>query len=61
MYFRIKSNGEIQSVRLTESSGEKIFDQLSLRAVKLSSPFPPLPPGFQEDYLGVYFEFAFRE
>lgn len=61
VYFRIKQNGEIIALRLSESSGDKIFDQLSTRAVELSSPFPPLPQGFAEEYLGVYFEFAFRE
>jgi len=61
VYFRIKSNGEIEPPKLTESSGDKYFDQICIRAVKLSEPFPPLPSGYQEEYLGVYFEFAFRE
>ncbi|OIO72437.1 MAG: hypothetical protein AUJ85_10210 [Elusimicrobia bacterium CG1_02_37_114] len=61
VYFRIKPNGEIIALRLSESSGDRIFDQLSSRAVELSAPFPPLPQGFEEEYLGVYFEFAFRE
>ncbi|MFH2071134.1 MAG: energy transducer TonB [Elusimicrobiota bacterium] len=61
VYFRIKSNGEITAAKLEETSGDKFFDQICLRAVQLSEPFPPLPAGYQEDYLGVYFEFAFRE
>ncbi|MDI6641239.1 MAG: TonB family protein [Elusimicrobiota bacterium] len=61
VYFRIKSEGSIEGPKLTDSSGDKIFDQICLRAVKLAEPFPPLPAGYEEQYLGVYFEFAFRE
>ncbi len=61
VYFRIKTNGEIDGPKLIEPSGDKYFDQICIRAVKLSEPFPPLPGGYLEEYLGVYFEFAFRE
>ena len=61
VYFIIKPDGKIENVKIKESSGDDIFDTLCLRAVKLSSPFAPLPSGYSEQYLGIYFEFSFHE
>jgi TonB family protein len=61
VYFKITRTGKIEGLKIKESSGDKIFDQLSMRAVELASPFPPLPSEFREQYLGIYFEFLYHE
>jgi TonB family protein len=57
IYFQIQRNGDLDKVEIEQSSGDPLFDQLALRAVKLSAPFPPLPEGYGDNYLGVHFEF----
>lgn len=34
-----------------------MFDRSAVRAVQASDPMPPLPAGYDDDYLGVYFVF----
>lgn len=57
--FIVHRNGKIIDVRIAESSGDHYFDQSALRAVNLSNPFPPLPLGYKEDSLKVYYRFIF--
>jgi TonB family protein len=59
VYFRIERGGDVEKTEIEKSSGDPLFDQLALRAVKLSSPFPPLPEGYSDDYLGVHFELKY--
>ena len=61
VYFKIFRSGEISELKIKESSNNKLYDNICLRAVELAKPFPPLPQGFEEDFLGVYFEFKYRE
>lgn len=61
VYFRIQRNGELGKLEIRSGSGDKLFDQQAIRAVSLASPFPPLPEGYEEDALGVFFEFAFKQ
>ena len=60
VYFRILKDGSIDEVKIKESSKNEEFDQNVIRTVKLSSPFAPLPLGYTESYLGVYFEFKYN-
>jgi len=48
--FRILRSGTVEDPKLKESSGQFYFDQAAVRAILLSSPFPPLPEGFFKDY-----------
>ncbi len=59
VYFRIAKDGTVYDVNVKETSGDMTFDQNAIRAVQLASPFAPLPDSYDEDYLGVYFEFKF--
>ncbi|MBN1621558.1 MAG: TonB family protein [Endomicrobiales bacterium] len=61
LYFRIQRDGNIDSLEIKTSSGDKLFDKQALRAVEISSPFPPLPFSYDEKDLGVFFEFSFKE
>jgi len=53
LHFRIRRDGRIDDLRITNSSGINSFDLAALRAVQASSPLPPLPRAFREDSLGV--------
>lgn len=55
--FSIQRSGRITDISLYESSGDKLYDELSLRAIKLTDPMPPLPDGYQEDTLDVRYRF----
>lgn len=60
-YFRIQRDGTVTSIRIDDSSADYLYDQAALRAIHRALPMPPLPDGFDEEYLGVYFEFSYRE
>lgn len=60
IYFKIARDGTAYDIKVKESSLDSDFDRNALRAVELSSPFGPLPASYEEDYLGVYFEFKFH-
>ncbi len=61
VYFTINRSGAIETPTTETSSGNFLFDQAALRAVVQASPLPPLPAGFDDDYLGVHFSFAYEE
>lgn len=60
VYFKIAKDGTAYDVKIKESSSDENFDYNAMRAVELASPFAPLPSSYEEDYLGVYFEFKFH-
>jgi len=61
IFFKISRDGSISGEAVKDSSGDSLFDDQALRAVTMASPFPPLPDGYPDNDLGVYFEFAFKE
>ena len=48
--FKILRSGRVGETKLEKSSGNFYFDQAAMRAILLSSPFPPLPDGFYKEY-----------
>ncbi len=48
--FKIFRTGRMGDAGLSESSGNFYFDQAAMRAVMVSSPFPPLPEGFFKEF-----------
>lgn len=40
----VARDGEISAIKLEKSSGDNYYDQVAVRAVRNSSPLPPLPP-----------------
>lgn len=45
----IRSNGTLQGVEVTKSSGQRILDAAAVRIVKLSAPFAPFPDDIRKD------------
>ena len=61
IYFKVSKTGNVGEVFVKQSSGDSLFDSQAVRAVKLADPFPPLPFGYEDNELGIYFEFSFKE
>ncbi|HEY6199036.1 MAG TPA: cell envelope integrity protein TolA [Candidatus Binatia bacterium] len=47
--YSIQDSGEITSVRITKSSGDRSFDDAVIRAIKKASPLPPLPDNLKNE------------
>jgi TonB family protein len=47
-------------VRVTESSGNRAYDQIAVRAVAEASPFPPLPDDFKDKVVTINIQFRFE-
>ena len=60
VYFKIARDGSVYDIKVKESSSDQDFDQNAIRAIQLASPFAPLPASYEDNYLGVYFEFKFH-
>lgn len=48
--FKIQPDGDIQEVELTQSSGDGVFDQSVVRAIRKAAPFPPPPRSYSEEF-----------
>ena len=53
VFFRIYRDGSISTPNVRESSGIRSLDLSAIRAIHSSAPFPPLPQGYEEGYLGI--------
>lgn len=53
LHFRILPDGTVVELKILRSSGDESFDQAALRAVRASSPLPPLPKSYEKDFLGI--------
>lgn len=57
--FIIEANGKVSKIQVVESSGHAVLDQAIVDAIRLASPFAPLPKGFQKDKLIVKGNFTY--
>lgn len=57
VYFKIQRSGQTTDISVKESSGVESLDLSAMRAVQRSTPFPPLPPDYDQDYLGIFLIF----
>jgi TonB family protein len=58
VYFKISRSGEVEDVKIEQTSGNALFDQAAMRAVYYASPLPPLPAASGLQNLGVHFDFV---
>ncbi|MFP4081627.1 MAG: energy transducer TonB [Candidatus Aminicenantes bacterium] len=57
----VKKNGDLAALNVVSSSNIQAFDEVALKALRLSSPFPALPDDFPLNTLEVYFEFHYHD
>jgi colicin import membrane protein len=55
--FGVKENGEIVGVKITQSSGDLLFDESVLRAVRKSSPLTAPPENHRKEFADVEYSF----
>ena len=58
--FRIYRNGEVKNLQVVENSTAPSLDRSAVRAINSSSPFAPLPQGYQYDYLEIQLIFEHK-
>lgn len=56
--FRINSNGTVHSIRVIEGSGNRLYDQSVVRAVKKASPVPIPPRKVYADFKHIIMDFT---
>jgi TonB family protein len=57
VYFRIRRDGTVCDISIRESSGNSEYDRNALDTVCRVTSFPELPEGYNDESLGVFFEF----
>ena len=57
--FVIYKNGKVKGLKLVSSSGYRALDNAILEAIRLSSPFSPLPDGFKKSKMVVTGNFRY--
>lgn len=55
---RILRSGQVRDLAVDSSSGDRLLDDSVLRAVRLSTPLPPLPPLFKIEMLPMELRFT---
>jgi colicin import membrane protein len=48
--FKIQPDGDVQELELTRSSGDSVFDQSVVRAIRKATPFPPPPQSYAQEF-----------
>lgn len=48
--FKIQADGEVQDVELMKSSGDAVFDQSVIRAIRKAAPFAPPPQAYADEF-----------
>jgi TonB family protein len=59
--FDLMKDGTIRNLVLLQTSGISSLDFSVRRAIETSSPFPPIPPGFNEPYAKCEFTFELKK
>lgn len=57
--FVIRKNGSVGAVEIVQSSGVRILDAYIENAVRLASPFPPIPASVGEDVIPISINFTY--
>ncbi|MES2745651.1 MAG: energy transducer TonB [Bdellovibrionota bacterium] len=57
--FTIEKDGKVSKIRVVKTSGHKILDVAVVEAIRLASPFGPLPAGYNKERLTVTGSFTY--
>lgn len=57
----VDRDGQLLSLEITNSTSSEVLDQAAVSAVKLSTPFPPLPADFPGKSLEFYLVFTYHD
>jgi protein TonB len=57
--FVLRKNGALGTVEIVHSSGVRILDSYIENAIRLASPFPPIPASVGEDVLPISINFTY--
>ena len=55
---RILRSGQVRDIAVEVSSGNRLFDDAAIRAIRLALPLPPFPSLFKEESVPVKFRFT---
>jgi TonB family protein len=55
---KISRNGALLDYWLERKSGDRIFDESTLKAIEKGAPYPPLPPDYNEESLEIGLRFC---
>jgi TonB family protein len=58
--FRIRRSGQVRDLAIDSSSEDRHLDDSALRALRLASPLPPLPPLYKEETLFLRVRFNYE-
>ncbi len=59
LVFTIESGGNVSSIKLLKSSGYEILDEYAINAVRIASPFNPIPPSIGTKRLRITANFEY--
>jgi TonB family protein len=59
VYFRIRRDGQVERVRVEVPSPNEDLNASARMAVLRAAPLPPLPSGYEAEWLGVYMWFTY--
>lgn len=62
LVFTLNKKGELEDIKLIDSSGYKNLDKEAIRAIKVASPFNPFPKSWELEKLHIRasFEYSFK-
>ena len=58
--FKINKQGELLALKILQSSNDEEADKAALKAVRITSPFKPLPEQFEGRNIDIEFTFDYN-
>ncbi|MDR0956284.1 MAG: TonB family protein [Endomicrobium sp.] len=60
VYFKIYKDGTVSDIIVKKPSNNNEYDRNALDTIQRAAPFAELPEDYQGEFLGVFFEFKYR-
>ena len=57
--FVLRKDGSVRTVEIIDSSGVMVLDRYIENAIRLASPFPPIPVSVGEDVIPISINFTY--